>query len=265
MLNDAMFKALFRSVEARDMVVDFLNKTTGISKELLRKAKYVGGEIPKRKIKERNKTADVIVRLEGDATIIVEMNQCKTNKIFEKNTSYAFGVALEETDIGKDKYQKVYLINLDNFNKFNVKDEYLEFKIRDKYGHIESEMYNSIHFILENINDKTYNISEEISNFIKFIKEKDINKLKERFEGSEKFMAAIRKVEDLSSDPEFIGYYDIEEAHKWELEDMKQTGFDEGLVEGKKETAKKMIEEKIDINTIIKVTGLTKEELDKLK
>ncbi len=78
-------------------------------------------------------------------------------------------------------------------------------------------------------------------------------------------MAAIRKVEDLSSDPEFIGYYDIEEAHKWELEDMKQTGFDEGKIEGINETAKKMLEEKIDINTIIKVTGLTKEELYKLK
>lgn len=193
------------------------------------------------------------------------MNQYRSNNIFEKNTSYAFGISLEESNIGKDKYQKVYLINLDNFNRFNVRDEYLEFKIRDKYGHIENEMYNSIHFILENIDDKTYNISEEISNFIRFIKEKDLNKLKEKFKGSEKFMAAIRKVEDLSSDPDFIGYYDIEEAHKWDLEDMKQTGFDEGIIEGKKETAKKMLEEKIDINTIIKVTGLTKEELDKLK
>ncbi len=76
------------------------------------------------------------------------------------------------------------------------------------------------------------------------------------------------KVEDLSSDPEFIGYYDIEEAHKWEL-DMKQTGFDEGLLEGEKkeknETAKKMIEKGFDDKVIIEITGLTKEELDKLK
>ena len=32
MLNDALFKALFRSVEAREMVVDFLFKLIGLKK-----------------------------------------------------------------------------------------------------------------------------------------------------------------------------------------------------------------------------------------
>ena len=33
MLNDAMFKALFRSMEARDMVASFLSSSTGLEKE----------------------------------------------------------------------------------------------------------------------------------------------------------------------------------------------------------------------------------------
>ena len=33
MLNDAMFKSLFRSIEARKMVSNFLSEITGIDKE----------------------------------------------------------------------------------------------------------------------------------------------------------------------------------------------------------------------------------------
>ena len=38
----------------------------------------------------------------------------------------------------------------------------------------------------------------------------------------------------------------------------------EGIKEGKKQDAKKMLAKKIDINTIIEITGLTKEEIENL-
>ena len=41
-------------------------------------------------------------------------------------------------------------------------------------------------------------------------------------------------------------------------------GFNEGFEQKNKENAKKMKEEGIDINTIIKITNLTKEEIEKL-
>ena len=39
---------------------------------------------------------------------------------------------------------------------------------------------------------------------------------------------------------------------------------DQGRAEGKIDVAKKMLAEKMDINLIIKITGLTKEEIEKL-
>ena len=45
-------------------------------------------------------------------------------------------------------------------------------------------------------------------------------------------MAAIRKIEELSTNPNFVGYYDIEEARKWDLEDMYDTGARIGREEG---------------------------------
>ena len=45
-LNDAVFKAIFRSQEARGMISSFLSEITGISKEDFLNAYFVGGEIP---------------------------------------------------------------------------------------------------------------------------------------------------------------------------------------------------------------------------
>jgi predicted transposase/invertase (TIGR01784 family) len=89
-------------------------------------------------------------------------------------------------------------------------------------------------------------------------------------------MAAIRKVEDLSTDPNFIGYYDIEEARKQDLEDMKNTGIRIGMEQGREEgreqgitqekvdIAKKMIHMNLSIEQIEEATGLTKEAIEKL-
>ncbi len=41
-------------------------------------------------------------------------------------------------------------------------------------------------------------------------------------------------------------------------------GIEKGRIEEQKILAKKMLEENININTIIKITGLTKEEIEKL-
>ena len=44
----------------------------------------------------------------------------------------------------------------------------------------------------------------------------------------------------------------------------REEGKAEGLAEGKAEIAKKMLEENIEIETIIKLTGLTKEKIENL-
>jgi len=113
-LNDAMFKSLFRSIEARGVVASFLSSLTGINKEILFNAEYQGGELPKKILKEKGKTSDVIIKVDDGNKLIIEMNQEYTDKIFEKNTSYAFSIASETILSGTKKYPKVILINFDN-------------------------------------------------------------------------------------------------------------------------------------------------------
>ena len=92
--------------------------------------------------------------------------------------------------------------------------------------------------------------------------------MKEEFEGDEKYMACVRRVEELSTDPNFIGYYDIEEARRQELEDMKDTGIRIGKEEGIKvrniEIAKVMLNDNLSADIISKYTNLSIDEIQKI-
>ncbi len=153
------------------------------------------------------------------------MNQRKDTSTFDKNNLYAFSVIVELSHASMKQYPKVIVINLDNFNYFETDKPLLTFKIRDEEGHIESEMYESIHLVLANINNSKYNINKEIKKFASFLKERDLEKLAEEFRGDEKYMAIIRTVEDLTMDEELIGFYSYEEKirqDKQELEYSKE-------------------------------------------
>jgi len=270
MCNDAMFKSVFRSIEARGVVVNFLSAITGIRKEILETAEFIGGDIVKSNIKEKTKISDVIVKLDDNNKIIVEMNGSYDKNIFNKNTEYAFSIQTESTYNNK-KYNKTILVNIDNFNEYKTDKPILHFKLRDEYGNIENEIYNSIHLILENAIKKEYNktVEKDIINFSKFLKLNSLKEMEEEFKGDDNYMAAIRKVEDLSTDPKFIGYYDLEEAHKQDIEDAKETGYDEGMEKGSSqkaiEIAKNMLSYNMPIEEISKYTGLSKEEIVNIK
>ena len=262
LLNDCVFKALMTNPNNRELVVDVLHAITKIPKEALNNANYIGGEeLPKKIIGQKTQITDVTVKINDKLQIVIEMNQYHTDNIFEKNTLYAFSKIVENTTKNIKTYPKIFLINIDNFNFFKTNKPILEFKIRDNEGNIETDIYNSIHIVLANIKNNSYNVNEEIKKFASFLTERSIRKLENEYGGEEKYMAAIRTVEELSKDPEFSGYYDLEEAHKQELEDMLNTGIRQGKEAGSKQEqikiAKNLLKTDLTIDQISESTGFT--------
>ena len=83
----------------------------------------------------------------------------------------------------------------------------------------------------------------------------------------------VKEAKRASTNDEIVGLYD-KELHEeklriTELEEARDEGEKKGITIGKKkgiiETAKKFLKEKVDIDIITKCTGLTKEEIEKLK
>ena len=214
---EAVGKAFLRSKEARMIVASFLSEVTGIDKSVLMNATYTGGEIPKRRNYEKNKESDVMILIDELNRIIIEVNQFNTENLYRKNTEYAMASILEMTKRkskrdgkGNIQYPKVILVSLDNFNSFHTKRPILTFLPRDEEGHIENDLYQSIHIILDNAVNNEYNkdIPEEVVKFAKLLKAKSIDELVEEFEGDEEYMEAVGKLEELVMDPDFAGAYD---------------------------------------------------------
>ena len=143
--------------------------------------------------------------------------------------------------------------------RFKTDKGILDFRIRDEEGHIETPVYRSIHLILENLVNKEYN--KDIKKLAEFLSIKDIDTLRKTYEGDKNYMACIRKVEELSTDPDFVGYYDLEEAHKQDLSDSYETGKSDKSIE----IAKNLLKQKLSIQNISLATGLSIEELNSLK
>lgn len=217
---------------------------------------------------------DLSILLENKRRIIVEMNQSFHRNIFHKNMAYAFSVVIETTEKNITKYPKVILINIDDFNYFKTDKPLLHFNIQDEEGHIETEMYTSIHLVLANITNPKYNIDKEIQKFACFLKKTDLEEMGKEYEGDERYMAAKRTVKDLTTDPELIGYYDYEEERKRELAEEKMFAREDGLKEGRKlgieqnaiETTKKLLAMNVlSIEQIADVTNLSVEKVNLLK
>ena len=269
LLNDAMFKALFRSKEARGVIASVISAILGIDKKKLIYADYGSGELVKNKIFEKGKICDIIIKIDDDNKIILEMNKSDSNNIFDKNATYSFTIINESIKKEGKKYiyPNVILINIDVFNKFNTKKGILDFRIRDDEGHIETNIYRSIHLVLENLKGKAYN--EDVRKLAEFLQITDMKTLKENYKGDSNYMACIRKVEELSTDPEFIGYYDLEESHEQDLNDSYNTGYDKGVNIGINkginqrniEIAKNLLKQDIPIEQISLATGLSIEQI----
>ncbi len=277
-----MFKAFMTNPNSREMVSNLISELTGIAKEDLRKATYIGGEeIAKRNMKEKKQSTDMTIKIAEHMQIIVEMNQSYQQHILEKNAMYAMS-RIVETTRSKRKYTSVILINFDNFNRYSTKKPMLIFRIQDEEGHIEIENYKSIHILLANCEKNPYNIGKETEKFANFLKrETTIEKLEQDYRGDEEYMSVIRTVAELSQDPEFAGYYDLEEKHRQQIEDAKETGYDEGIQEGIQKgihegiqkgehnkaisTAKKMLAKNITIEDIQEITDLSLDEIKALQ
>ena len=279
LMDDNMFKTLFSSIEARGIITSLINCITGIPKEELEKANFNSIELNKNNIKEKKKISDIIIRIDDNKRIILEMNKDYYNGLFEKNSSYAYNLINITTSINNKRvYPRVILINIDNFNHYNTDKALLHFMTLEKSeGYKENDLYNSYHLVIENALKNNYN-EDEIKKFSKFLTMDNIGKMLKTFKGDNEYMAGIVKVEDLLKDVDKYGLlyepedvselvleYKIEQAEKVAMEKGMQEGIKKGIEQGIEKIAKKMLKTDMSIDDIINITGLTKEDLEKLK
>ena len=185
----------------------------------------------------------------------------------------------------KYRFNSIIQININNF-RFSGKKDVLEecyiTNIRKLPKNINDfDIYSNkiriINIYLPNINKKEYNKLKLYEKLLLIFNENDEELLNDLSEGDEIMEKYVKESKEASEQDEVIGMYN-EEIHKEklrlaEIDEFRELGHEEGLKEGLQkgslekaiETAKKMLQEGIDISIISRCTDLSIEKVEKLK
>jgi len=121
------------------------------------------------------------------------------------------------------------------------------------------------------IKEKLYNKDKltELERFLLVANEEDEKLVNELSEGCGIMKEYDKEAKKVSNEEEVLDLYSYERKILAEKAEAVDIGREEGKIEGKQESllevAKKMLQEKIDILTILKCTGLSEIEIEKLK
>ena len=181
----------------------------------------------------------------------------------------------------------VIMINVLNFNIFdNIDDVHTIWRLReDKHTELGSLKGLEVHFLeLEKFRKSNPDLHDKLNQWLVLIDTENEKWLEVAMSENKKVKEAKDKVDDFMSEDEARILVELRE--KWELDynssisDAKRIGLEKGLAEGRaeglekgraeleeerKEIVRNLLTMNMDINQIAKATGLTEEEILKLK
>ena len=158
------------------------------------------------------------------------------------------------------------LITNEKIEKFEELKYHTEWKISEKENKkvILTDKLE-IHIIqLEKIEERNQESNDKLLDWLYFLINPDSRRVKEKMVENEELKEAKEKLDKITEDARMQQLAWWREKAIYEENTMLSSSYRKGKKEGKKEAAKKMKEEKIPIDAIIRIAELTKEEIEKL-
>ena len=280
MLFDPYYRSIIGSDEGMPLVELIVAVVMDKSlKEVKGNVKHLSKELLKKKRKDMDNHVDVLLDYKEDK-IIVEMNSKKI--MINRNYVYLFKVASGTLKVGDTTYKNIRNSVLINFNKLNdPKKNFIDIGyLKNQDGEIMTKTLKVININIAKAFDKSYTylneFEENIAKICRIFKatcSSDLKKEIESFMSKEEAKNFINKAKELSSDDEMVYMFDQENMQEMirntELEEATESGIEKGILQGSQEKAleiaKNLLNAKMDLDSIAKMTGLSREEIEKLK
>ncbi len=237
-------------------------------------------KILKRKIlpnnkKESSNEVDLVLNY-NDKLINIELsNERKSTGVIERNIVLACKIHGGELEYGNKDYKNIdetLQINLNNFrcNKDTILSSYYLSDLKNREILTKKFRIDMVDLVLGS--KLCYNINDKLSKWCRLLMTKrrdELYKLAIVLLGREGGNEFMNEIDMLCSDDEYIGIYT--KLSKKELEyntyiaEAKEEGFNNGEKSGIEKVAQNMLKQNMNTNVISIVTGLTKNEIEKLK
>ena len=276
--NDKVFKNLANDIHNRRYLAKLISLSTDIDYDyLIDNMKLSSNNTQERNINEHFNEQDVIVTLH-DMRIDIEMSINNKLENIIKNQTTAFKLAGNVYKSGEvyNRTHIFYQICIENYALYHNDLLVTEVNLADvSSGNYEivNNFYKEFHVNLKNLSGECYNKLSERDKYFKLLTLNKTDDLKTLSKGDEIMEEAANKIVDLSNNSEFISQLEKQQIEEYAREialeqakeESKQIGIDEGERLKQIEIAKKMLQKGSDIIFISECTGLSVEEINKLK
>lgn len=271
-LKDKYSKVIFNDNECRDYLIALLSKILGVDETTFENNFEIKSTEIEYDRSTKRSIADALYETDDDI-INVEINLNKSEILERKNHRYICQLISKQVKIGdkENNFKKVIQINLNNYD-FLKKGEFIykSIMMEEKY-HIKTNDFMTIYNIsLDYLKLKEYNkIQEEDEHSLErllyiFVCDNPEKRLK-LYKGDALMEKINEKLIGLSGVDMSDLYYSEEEYKEYKKAVFSDVAFHKGIEQRNKEVAESMLKENLDVELIIKITGLTKEEINNLK
>ena len=290
--SDIVFKRVFSREGNEDILKSLLE---AILDKPIQQVIVKNPELPRNLYDSKAGVLDVKVEIDKNIICDIEMQVQDLKNIDKRSTYYMSVLESEELKKGEEykEAKSTIVINLLNFEFYkrnsyhNIAHMKFEKTKENEYvdmGYIEEEEIATsdleMHFIeIPKFEKKNPEAKTKLEQWLWLLAGRE-EKLEMAKKENKEIKKAMDIIDEMSMDEKEWELYmsrhraildynsGMSEAKRQGIEDGLKEGIKQGIKEGAKsrniEIAKNMIKEKIEIKTIEKITGLTKEEIEKL-
>ena len=292
--NDVIFQELFKPGN-EDITKAFLSS---IIKENITEIKMdVSTHTNRDYLKSKLGILDLRVKLENNIQCNVEVQLIDYGNMIDRMLFYWAKQFSKNLNKSQDysKLERTISIAILNFKIEDLKDIenfYTNWKIietKDRKKILTNKLDLCIIELPKLLEQKHKELDDNLTQWMLFLNNPDSVEVKEIMEENDKIKEAAEKYDVILGDEELIRLAELKEKGEMDERNMKRVAREEGMAEGMKqgmekgkqeghksgliegaqknklEVAKLMKKDKVDISIISKYTGLTEEEIEKLK
>ena len=262
---DIIFQAIFGEVGSENITKDFLEK---ILKRKIEKISLDKNPILRRELKDdKLGVLDIITELDGKEKCNIEMQLIDKNNIIERMLYYWSKMYTRQIKAGDDynKLEKTIVILIADFNIKGLEevDYHSTWKIIETNSVKKLILTDKFELdIIELLKIKgRENEKDQLLDWLIFLENPESERVTRKMEENENLKEAVEKLDRISEDEKMQRIIELREKAIRDEHAIYAKGVDDGIIK----IAKNMLKENIDIEMIIKVTGLTKEEIENLR
>ena len=265
---DIIFQAIFGEVGSENITKDFLEK---ILKRKIEKISLDKNPILRRELKDdKLGVLDIITELDGKEKCNIEMQLIDKNNIIERMLYYWSKMYTRQIKAGDDynKLEKTIVILIADFNIKGLEEVeyYSTWKIIETNSVKKLILTDKFELdIIELLKIKgRENEKDQLLDWLIFLENPESERVTRKMKENENLKEAVEKLDRISEDEKMQRIIELREKAIRDEHAIYAKGVDDGIEKGIMKIAKSMLKKGMNVSDIIEITGLTKEEIEKL-